>query len=163
MTTVAHKRDDYDTRTGRTSRVAKIAVAEIAKPHFNEEAETGFLVREWTADEARAWEDADIALALKFTRAVEVSELLEIIPVGAIKAALNRGWLVKDPAAPWLLVTVRGQIALNLPKKDRMGRALRLFDNTKMDLPKADQWSVLKPLLPEVNFEAGGKRLHLEG
>jgi hypothetical protein len=87
---------------------------------------------------------------------VEVAELLGDIPISAIKNAIYKGWIVKDPTAPFYHVTRLAQIELGLPKKDRNGCAIRFLDNGlrrgEPSIAKVDR--ELAPLLPSVPFTA---------
>ena len=156
MARVAHKRTSYDERTGRDSRSARIsAKAVVAKPVFNED-DHGHLIREWTLTETRSFTQEDIASVLKYSRALEVEDMLEFIPLSAIKNAIYRGWIVKAEGASWFLVTRLAKLELDLPKKDRMGRTIKFFDNGNQRGPSliAEVDRILKPLLPAVSFTA---------
>jgi hypothetical protein len=119
----------YATRSGGCSRAAKIAVQAVnARPVFLED-EDGHRIRQWKAAELRSFTQADIAHALCRCRVAEVAELLGGIPISAIKNAIYKGWIVKDPNAGFYHVTRLALMELGLPKRDRNGCTIRFLDN----------------------------------
>lgn len=143
MPRVAKRRTTWAQRTAQHTKAAKIAAgALIMKPAV--EDENGFLVREWSLSDKLGVTTEDIGRAISRTRVIELEELLESIPVSGVKKAIYAGWLVKDPVAPWFIVTTRAQAELSLPRKDRNGRAIKFFDAGKVVLANGDAGKMLK-------------------
>ncbi len=118
LPTVARKQSDYATRSENCTRAAKIAAKALTEaPVFLDDAD-GNLIRQWTRAELRSFTQADIAHALTRCRVVEVAELLGDIPISAIKNAIYKGWIVKDPAAPFYHVTRLAQMWRTAWKSD---------------------------------------------
>ena len=117
----------------------------------------GRKIRQWTPEEVRNWRQFDVGAALARTRIVEIPQLLDEIPLSAIKNAMYNGWLAKDRNAPFYWVTRKAQRDLGLPAKDRMGRTLKLLDtgDRRDTRTIAEMDRELAPLLPKVPFVAG--------
>ena len=145
MPRVANKRRSYDDRTAQHCRAAKIAAESfLMKPAV--EDENGFLVREWSVSDKLSVKVEDIARAISRARAVELEEMLEMIPLSGVKKALYAGWIVKDPVAPWFVVTKRAQAELSLPKKDRNGSTIKFFDAGRVELANGEAGKILRAL-----------------
>jgi hypothetical protein len=154
MTRPAHKRDDYATRSGSKNRAAAILFKAANTKPTTHETEDGYLVREWTKSETKSYcSPKRIAEGLAHQLAWDVEELLEVIPLSAIKTAYYKGWIVKAPSAPYLLVTRQGAAELDLPRKDRQGRLIRFYVPTE-PTPVEGVGNILKPLLPTVAYRA---------
>lgn len=135
MPRVAKKRKDYATRTAQHTKAAKIAAEGFLSRPVVSEDENGFLVREWSLSDKLSVKIADIATTISRQRAFEVEEMLETLPISGVKKAIYAGWLVKDPVAPWFLVTTRARAELNLPRKDRDGRTIKFLDAGRFEPP----------------------------
>lgn len=134
MPRVAKRRTTWAQRTAQHTKAAKVAAeALIMKPAL--EDENGFLVREWSLSDKLSVKIADIATTISRQRAFEVEEMLETLPISGVKKAIYAGWLVKDPVAPWFLVTTRARAELNLPRKDRDGRTIKFLDAGRFEPP----------------------------
>lgn len=151
ITRPARKRSDYATRTGQNTRSAAInAAAANEKPVFIEDCH-GNLIRKWSAEDQKSYRSADYACALRRTRAVELHDLLAVIPLSAVKYALGKGWIVRDqnPLAQWFWVTKDAKAELNLPKIDSMGQTIKFSTRIERpELPQIDR--ILAPMIRDL-------------
>jgi hypothetical protein len=129
LTRVAKKRSTYAERSGQGSRAAASMSAAFNDegPKYFEDRD-GNMVRQWTKEENAGWRSFSIAPALRYSRVIEVAEMLREVPLATIKAAICQGWIKKAEAAPYYWVTTKGAKELELPKKDRMGRTLKFLE-----------------------------------
>jgi hypothetical protein len=127
MPRVAQKRDDYDTRTRRATRAAKIsAKAATEKVEYVEDNE-GNLARVWKPSELQSYGPKEVAAVLRGQHVVMACDLLQWIQPGAIKWAVTKGWLFHDKLSDTYRVTRKAAADLDLPRS-RQGRKIHFYD-----------------------------------